>query len=117
MPPDAAADAAADAGMDAQGLRATPGPTGAPAVQSADAAKLRALRAARAVDRAFRELGFSPTRWIAALPGDTPADKRAAAQRVLLPISPAAGGTGAHDEADPLAFLRATLADPAYQLK
>ena len=117
MPPDAAADAAADAGMDAQGLRATPGPTGAPAVQSADAAKLRALRAARAVDRAFRELGFSPTRWIAALPGDTPADKRAAAQRVLLPISPAAGGTGAHDEADPLAFLRATLADPVYQLK
>ena len=80
-------------------------------------AKARAQRAARAIDRAFRELGFSAARWLASLPGTTPADKRTAAQRLLLAIPPAGSGVGQIDEADPLAFLRATLLDPVYQLK
>ncbi|MEO8486948.1 MAG: DUF1800 family protein, partial [Betaproteobacteria bacterium] len=77
----------------------------------------RQLRVARALERAFRDLSFSATRWVASLPGDTPAAKRRAAQVVLLPIAPAGGGAAIPAETDTLAFVRATMLDPAYQLK
>ena len=90
---------------------------GFPIIDVDDEPKERAQRIARALDRAFRELEFSASRWIASLPGATPSAKRDAAQAILLPIAPAGSGIGARDEADTLAFVRATLLDPAFQLK
>jgi uncharacterized protein (DUF1800 family) len=89
-------------------------PVGADAVEDARA---RQLRIARALDRAFRELGFSATRFVASMPGDTPAAKRSAAQALLLPIAPAGSGAAIPPDADTLTFVRLTMLDPAYQLK
>ena len=90
---------------------------GFPIIDVDDEPKARAQRIARALDRAFRELGFSASRWLASLPGDGPSAKRSTAQAILLPIPPAGSGILARDEADALAFVRATLLDPAFQLK
>jgi hypothetical protein len=109
--------AAASPGASGEPRRAPAAMEDASAVDADDDAKARARRAARAIDRAFRELGFSATRWVASLPGATPAEKRREAQRLLLAIPPAGSGIGQIDESDPLAFLRATLLDPVYQLK
>ena len=87
---------------------------------SADAdedARARQLRVARALDRAFRDLAFSATRFVASMPGDTPAAKRRNAQTVLLPIAPAGSGVSIPQDADALAFVRLTMLDPVYQLK
>ena len=90
---------------------------GYPIIDVDDEPKARAQRIARALDRAFRELGFSASRWLASLPGDGPSAQRATAQAILLPVAPAGSGIVARDEADALAFVRATLLDPAFQLK
>jgi uncharacterized protein (DUF1800 family) len=105
---------------DAMGARSTdavlpPRPT--IALDLDDDPRARRLRIARALDRAFRDLSFSATRWLASMPGDTPAAKRRAAQSVLLPLPPAGSGAAISPDADALAFVRATLLDPAYQLK
>ncbi len=92
-------------------------PEGLPATGGDEDAQARARRIARALDRAFRELGFSATRWIASLPGDTPDAKRREATAILLPIPPAGGGANVSMETDALGFVRATLLDPAYQLR
>jgi len=80
-------------------------------------ARTRQLRIARALDRAFRDLSFSATRFVASMPGDTPAAKRRTAQAVLLPIAPAGSGAAIPQDADALAFVRFTMLDPVYQLK
>lgn len=97
--------------------RAALAPEGLPIGEGAEDAKLRRQRIVRALDRAFRDLGFSATRWVASMPGATPAEKRAAAQAVLLPIAAAGSGERALVEPDALAFVRQTMLDPAYQLK
>jgi uncharacterized protein (DUF1800 family) len=80
-------------------------------------ARARQLRIARALDRAFRELAFSATRYVASMPGDTPSAKRRSAQAVLLPIAPAGSGAAIPADADALTFVRLTMLDPVYQLK
>src|SRR5512147_1300138 len=97
--------------------RAAIAPEGVPIALGDEDAKARAQRVARALDRAFRELGFSATRWMASLPGSTPASKRRAAMAVLLPIPPAGSGAAAREDTDALGFVRAVMLDPAYQLK
>ena len=87
------------------------------AIDVDDDARTRQRRVARALDRAFRELAFSATRWLGSLPGDTPDAKRRTAQAILLPLPPAGSGAAIAPEADSLAFVRATLLDPVYQLK
>ncbi len=74
----------------------------------------RGQRFGRAVERGMRDLSFDNQAWVAALPGETAGQKREAAVRLLLPLSPRAdviadaSGTGA---------MRALLLDPAFQLK
>lgn len=79
--------------------------------------KARTRRVARALDRAFRELGFSATRWVASLPGDTPAERRSAAVAILLPVPPAGSGAEVPSGADIPTFVRAVMLDPAFQLR
>jgi uncharacterized protein (DUF1800 family) len=108
------------AGADAMGVRparALLAPQPTIAIDLDDDARARQTRIARALDRAFRELGFSATRWLGSLPGDTPAAKRRSAQAILLPLPPAGSGATFVPDADALAFVRATLLDPVYQLK
>lgn len=97
--------------------RAAIAPEGIPAATPDEDPQARARRIARALDRAFRELGFSATRWIASLPGDTPAVRRQTAVAILLAIPPAGSGAEVSKDADALGFVRAVLLDPAYQLK
>jgi hypothetical protein len=80
-------------------------------------ARARQLRIARALDRAFRDLAFSATRYVASMPGDTPSAKRRSAQAVLLPIAPAGSGAAIPADADALTFVRLTMLDPVFQLK
>jgi uncharacterized protein (DUF1800 family) len=95
----------------------TPAPPIGTDANADEDARARQLRIARALDRAFRELAFSATRFIASMPGDTPAAKRRNAQTVLLPIAPAGSGASIPQDADALAFVRLTMLDPVYQLK
>ncbi len=76
--------------------------------------KARALRVARAVDNGVRRLHFDANVWLAARTGDTPEKKERAAQLLLLALPPQSPPTSGDDA---LAFVRATLQDPVYQLK
>jgi uncharacterized protein (DUF1800 family) len=80
----------------------------------ADDDKVRNMRLMREVDRGVRNLHFDATGWLASRPGTTPREKERAAQALLLPLPPQAPPA---DDGDALAFVRATLLDPAYQLK
>ncbi|MFO1313870.1 MAG: DUF1800 domain-containing protein [Burkholderiales bacterium] len=76
----------------------------------------RAERVARAVDRGVRSARFDAQAWIARQPGDSALARMQSAQALLLPMAPViAEGPG--PETEPLAFVRATLLDPSYQLK
>ncbi|GMU71054.1 MAG: hypothetical protein AMXMBFR42_05210 [Burkholderiales bacterium] len=109
--------ATAAAPLPARLPRAAIASEGIPAADGDEDPQARARRIARAIDRAFRDLGFSATRWIASLPGDSPADRRQAAVALLLPIPPVGSGAEVPKDADALGFVRAVLLDPAYQLK
>ena len=85
--------------------------------EAGDEAQARARRIARAFLFAYRSIAFSATRWVASMPGETPASKRQAAQVVLLPIAPAGSGASISPDADALSFVRLTMLDPVYQLK
>jgi len=76
--------------------------------------KARAQRLAREADRGLRSVHFDAAIWLGARTGSAPGGKESAAQALLLalpPQSPPAAGD------DALAFVRATLQDPVYQLK
>ena len=68
------------------------------------------------MDRGLRNVQFDAARWVAKQPGDTPTAKMQSAQTLLLPLQPVIAETPKIDS-DALAFVRATLLDPAYQLK
>ena len=89
----------------------TAAPQGAP-----DDDKLRAQRFAAQVDRGLRNVHFDAALWVARQPGATPTAKMQSAQALLLPLAPVTADAPSSD-ADALAFVRATLLDPAYQLK
>ncbi len=80
----------------------------------AETERQRAMRFMQAMDRGIRNLHFDAVAWLAHLPGATPADKAAAAQRILLPLAPIAPPPV---DADASALVRATLLDATYQLK
>ena len=76
--------------------------------------KARAQRLAFQVDRGLRNLHFDAAGWLASRTGMTQADKEHAAQALLLALPPQ---TPPPSGDDALAFVRATLQDPVYQLK
>jgi uncharacterized protein (DUF1800 family) len=76
--------------------------------------KVRLQRLAMQADRGVRNLHFDAVAWLASRPGTTPQDKQRSAQTLLLALPPQA--PPAPDD-DALAFVRATLQDPVYQLK
>jgi uncharacterized protein (DUF1800 family) len=82
----------------------------------ADDDKVRAQRFAQAMDRGLRNVQFDAAQWVARRPGTTPTAKLESAQALLLPLPPVTADAPATDT-DALAFVRATLLDPAYQLK
>ncbi len=79
-----------------------------------EAEKARVQRFLQSMERGMRALDFDAAQWLARLPGDTPADKARAAQRLLLPIAPQAPPAA---DTDATALVRLTLLDAAYQLK
>jgi uncharacterized protein (DUF1800 family) len=79
-----------------------------------DEDKARAQRFAQAMDRGIRNVRFDANEWVARRPGATSAAKMQSAQALLLPLPPLAVEAS---DADALAFVRATLLDPTYQLK
>ena len=87
----------------------------APAPVNGDDAA-RAQRFARAVDRGVRSARFDAQAWIARQPGDSTLAKMQSAQALLLPMAPVIA-EGPRPDVEALAFVRATLLDPAYQLK
>ncbi len=89
--------------------------TMAPAAASGEDAA-RAERFARAVDRGVRSARFDAPSWIARQPGDSTLAKMQSAQALLLPMAPVIA-EGPRPDVEALAFVRATLLDPAYQLK
>jgi len=76
--------------------------------------KARAQRLALLADRGMRNLQFDAAGWLALRAGATPEDKEHAAQALLLALPPQ---TPTPPGDDALAFVRATLQDPVYQLK
>jgi len=78
--------------------------------------RARARRAALALERGMRNLQFDATVWVAQRQGNSPAAKMDAAQSLLLPL-PAVTTDPSAGEIDAASFVRATLLDPAYQLK
>ena len=83
---------------------------------AADDDKVRAQRFAQAMDRGLRNVQFDAAQWIARQPGATPTAKMQSAQTLLLAMEPVIA-EAPRTEGDSLAFVRATLLDPAYQLK
>jgi uncharacterized protein (DUF1800 family) len=81
-----------------------------------DEDKVRAQRFAQQMDRALRNVQFDAAQWVARRPGATPDAKLQAAQALLLPLAPVIADRP-HGDIDAVAFVRATLLDPAYQLK
>ena len=81
--------------------------------------KARVRRAAQAVERGMRNLQFDATQWVAHRQGATPAARMEAAQGLLLPLTALATVTAdvPAGDIDATTFMRATLLDPAYQLK
>ena len=68
----------------------------------------------RRMEGAAANLQFDSARWLAALPGATPAEHARSARRLLLPIDPPDSPPA---DAIPQAIVRALLQEPAYQLK
>jgi hypothetical protein len=66
------------------------------------------------MEGAAANLQFDSARWLAALPGATPAEHARSAQRLLLPIDPPDSPPA---DATSQAIVRALLQEPAYQLK
>jgi len=86
------------------------------AAPAGDEDAARAQRFVRAVDRGVRNVQFDAARWVARQPGDSTLAKMQSAQALLLPLAPVMADTPKPD-VDALAFVRATLLNPSYQLK
>jgi len=78
--------------------------------------KVRAQRFAQQMERGLRNVQFDAAQWVARRPGATPNAKLQSAQALLLPLAPVTADPP-HGDVDAVAFVRATLLDPAYQLK
>jgi hypothetical protein len=63
-----------------------------------------------------RNVQFDAARWVARQPGDSTIARMQSAQALLLPLAPVIADAPKPD-VDALAFVRATLLDPSYQLK
>jgi uncharacterized protein (DUF1800 family) len=83
---------------------------------TADDDQARAARFARQVDRSLRSVQFNAVLWTARQPGATMAARMQSVQALLLPLAPVPIDEPSAAP-DALAFMRATLLDPAYQLK
>ncbi|HEY5308022.1 MAG TPA: DUF1800 domain-containing protein [Casimicrobiaceae bacterium] len=81
----------------------------------------RALRFQRQVDRSLRDLHFNAAQWLGSRKGATTADRERAAQKLLLPLPPQTPPlppqTPPPPDSDAASFVRATLLDPAFELK
>jgi len=107
--PDASAGMAPTAARPDAAAMATP-------ETAADEDKVRARRFAQQVDRSVRNVRFDAAAWVARRDGDTLPARYESARALLLPLPPVVADAPFED-ADALAFVRATLLDPAYQLK
>jgi uncharacterized protein (DUF1800 family) len=96
-------------------MAAAPGVATSPPTE-AEENRARVRRAALALERGMRNLQFDATMWVAQRQGATPAAKMDAAQSLLLPL-PAVTADASSGDVDAASFVRATLLDPAYQLK
>jgi len=76
--------------------------------------KARAQRLAREADRGLRSVHFDAVAWLGARKTSASGGKESAAQALLLALPPQSPMPAADDA---LAFVRATLQDPVYQLK
>jgi uncharacterized protein (DUF1800 family) len=74
----------------------------------------RALRLQRLVDRGVRDLHFDAAQWLGSRGGATTTDREQSAQKLLLPLPPQNPPTA---DGDASSFVRATLLDPAFELK
>jgi uncharacterized protein (DUF1800 family) len=112
-PPDALPLAAAAAAM-GQSLLAPPNVKGWPGATTWINSHTLMVRK-QFLERVARvEAGVDAAAWVARQPGRTPAEKRAAAARLLVPLDvPAADA----DDVSAPALLRTLLLDPAYELK
>ncbi len=88
--------------------------TAAPTQALATDDKARAQRLGVVADRGLRKLHFDAATWLASRSGTTTEDKEHAAQALLLALPPQSPPASRDDA---LAFVRATLQDPVYQLK
>jgi uncharacterized protein (DUF1800 family) len=81
----------------------------------------RARRFGMAMIRSLIALDFDAAQWLAQRPGATAEARMQWAQALLLPLAPLAADAPAPylaaDDSDAVAFVHATLLDPAYQLK
>ena len=87
-----------------------------PMMAAASSDKPRAQRLANQADRSVRDLHFDAAAWLASRSGATSTDKERSAQSLLLALPPYAPAPSPSDDTA-LAFVRATLQDPVYQLK
>ncbi len=92
-------------------------PNAASTSPGVDDDKMRALRFLRQTDRAISSIRFDAARWVAQRSGATPQEKQQSAQALLLPLPAVLAMASTATDADALSFVRATLLDPAYQLK
>jgi uncharacterized protein (DUF1800 family) len=105
----------ADSAMPRDARDFAPAPKAALAPQGAGVEdKERVQRFLAQVDRGVRNLHFDAAQWLESRQGATIRDRERSAQRLLLPLPPQTPPPG---DSDALAFVRATLLDPAYQLK
>jgi hypothetical protein len=74
----------------------------------------RAARIALQIDRTTRNVRFDAAHWVGEQDGATREEKLDAAKRLLLPIE---AQLPPPEDADLTSAIRATLLDPAYQLK
>jgi len=96
-----------------QSMSAEPARAPTPIFVAADE-KTPFQRLAREADRGLRSVDFDAEAWLAARKGATRADKEHAAQALLLALPPQTPPLSGEDA---LAFVRATMQDPVYQLK
>ena len=79
--------------------------------------KVRAMRFLRQTDRAISSIRFDAARWVAQRSGASTRAKMQSAQALLLPLPAVLAMASTATDADAPSFVRATLLDPAYQLK
>jgi len=82
--------------------------------KAADADTERRQRFLEQMERGVSSIRFDAGRWLAELPGETPAQRGARAQRLLLAVAPQ---QSVDLSADSPTVVRGLVLDAAYQLK